>query len=223
MTLKEIAQHVCDVTGLTDNLSVDQAKAFVRRRWQMLWDFHLWRQSLIVAQMQVMAGSDTYAAHHETDQITGAKLRDRNGNDILLLPVGDDFGEELFPEHGTPKYFQQMPKNMGVLSFKLMPCPVDDYVMSLKGKRKCPPLTNDEDEPSISGSSNALIAYSMGDMFEYMRQFTKAQAKFTEAVAHQEKMIEIERAQSANIPVLRPLATYTGHDFNCEMYWEAGL
>jgi uncharacterized protein YggU (UPF0235/DUF167 family) len=216
MTLKEIAQHVCDVTGLTDNLSVDQARSFVKRRWQMLWDFHLWRQSLVTVEIDVVKDVDTYALPEAFDQVTGAKLAGES--EEALLPVGDDFGAPLYKHLLRPRYFQQMPKVSGILCVKLIPKPDKEYLMPVSGKRKCVMLEADGDEPSISGSANALIAYAMGDMLELMRQFGKAQTKFAEGAAHQNKMVEIEKNQSANIPVLQPLQMNTGHSFNNEFY-----
>lgn len=205
LTLLEIATHVCEVTGLTDNLSVEQAKRFVRRRWQMLWDSRTWRQARAVDMLTVTAGEPEVALPVHLELVTAARLGERE-----LIGVRDSEAMQISPAYfyesqNSPVYFLTLPReNSGQLRLRLLPIPRDGGTLTVIGKRVCPELVEDGDRPLLSGSDNALIAYAMGDMFEFMRQFSKAQAKFTEGAAHAANMANLEDAQAAQVVRLIP-------------------
>jgi hypothetical protein len=61
MTLSEITSLVCDKVGKTDTESQDFVKACIKRRYQLIWDAHLWKDSLATATVSTQAtGALTY-------------------------------------------------------------------------------------------------------------------------------------------------------------------
>ncbi len=56
----------------------------------------------------------------------------------------------------------------------------DGLVLRVLGKRTCPRLTDDNDEPAIVGSEPCLIAAAMSDMLKRERQYGKAIAMATQ-------------------------------------------
>lgn len=49
MTLSEMASYVCTKVGQTDTPSVEACKLFLRRRYQMIWDSALWKETMFNA------------------------------------------------------------------------------------------------------------------------------------------------------------------------------
>lgn len=73
-----------------------------------------------------------------------------------------------------------------------------EEVITLLVKRRVTPLSHDSDTPSITGLVDALIANTVADLLERERQFAKAQAKRTEAVALTAGLLFAERTQGQN-------------------------
>jgi hypothetical protein len=65
-------------------------------------------------------------------------------------------------------------------------------------KRKPKPLLNDLDVPTIRNVENALLAYTMADMLELLRQYAKAQLKAQEAGSFLAEARDLERNQGQN-------------------------
>lgn len=57
MTLAMIAEHVCRKIGKTDAESVADCKAFARRRHEMIYDRALWKDTLDIREVDVLAGA----------------------------------------------------------------------------------------------------------------------------------------------------------------------
>jgi hypothetical protein len=49
MTLTDLANHICEQTGMSDTDDVTAAKMFLQRRLEMIWNSQLWRASLVEA------------------------------------------------------------------------------------------------------------------------------------------------------------------------------
>ena len=77
--------------------------------------------------------------------------------------------------------------------------PVNSRTGLIFFKRTFNPLVNDSDAPLIDGIDNALLCAAESDMLEGQRQYGKAQAKMSEAVAMIGTMQDLERQQSANL------------------------
>jgi hypothetical protein len=57
MNIAEMASHVCAKVGQTDEESVAACKGFLDRRYRMIWDSALWRDSLTLFSLQTTANS----------------------------------------------------------------------------------------------------------------------------------------------------------------------
>jgi hypothetical protein len=62
-------------------------------------------------------------------------------------------------------------------------------------KRKPKPLLNDLDTPTIRNIENALLSYTLADMLELLRQYSKAAAKAQEAAAFLAEARDMEANQ----------------------------
>lgn len=80
-------------------------------------------------------------------------------------------------------------------------------VFTVLFKRKVDPLVDPNDTPRLRNIDNALVAYGMADMYEYMRQNQKAQSKMQEAQALIEQAIDIEQNQQGSIMQITPVST----------------
>lgn len=76
--------------------------------------------------------------------------------------------------------------------------------INVLGKRRIRPLMSDLDELQIRGIENAVLAYVEGDMLERMKQYGKAQVKFSEGQTMLAVARDTERAQSAHVQRLTP-------------------
>lgn len=81
----------------------------------------------------------------------------------------------------------------------LMRAPKDTSAMVLAlCKRKVDLLKRDLDEPLLRNAQQFLLDIAEGDMLQRLRQFSKANVKFQEAMAQRASMIEQETNQSAS-------------------------
>lgn len=80
MTLSELAQHSCEIVGKTDSVTLALAKGFIRRRWRMVWDQRLWKQS-VAATTMVVLGSPTLSTEEDREMYQLNPL-------IMPYPVG---------------------------------------------------------------------------------------------------------------------------------------
>ncbi|MEW6303497.1 MAG: hypothetical protein AB1705_08510 [Verrucomicrobiota bacterium] len=80
---------------------------------------------------------------------------------------------------------------------RIMTKPNQDTAMKALVKKRHQPLTYDYDEPDLLGIENTLLAFAQGDMLEWMRQYSKANLKFQEALGLLEAYKIKEVAQEA--------------------------
>jgi hypothetical protein len=81
---------------------------------------------------------------------------------------------------------------------RLFDTPSQAFVLKVVGKVKCDTLDFDNQEPTLRGCENVLIAFAQGDMLERERQYDKAQAMFAEAAMLLEQLKRIEVVQQAH-------------------------
>lgn len=96
---------------------------------------------------------------------------------------------------------------------RLVEIPNVSTVIRVLGKRACPGLDNDADEPAITGSTNALLAFALADMLERARQYGKAAAKLqNEAVPLLGQLKAQETVQQAHNVQIVPESGYGEHE-----------
>lgn len=85
MTKAEIASHVCEVVGTTDDESIALCKKFIQRRYELIWDSHPWRETLDVCTATVLSGyrNAVFTGSPDIERILVAVESDR----LDLAPV----------------------------------------------------------------------------------------------------------------------------------------
>lgn len=73
MTLSDMASYICTKTGQSDADSVAAAKTFLARRYQMLWDAALWKESLSIVSVQVPNWSTICSLNFPVDQVVAVR------------------------------------------------------------------------------------------------------------------------------------------------------
>ena len=196
MTKSDIAQFVADKLQKTDQGSLNLLKSFVDRRYEMIWNAALWRESL---------GTTSYSVAADTSEVTL--------NSAVDLPVAAAWDNEeitpvdysavfrvdpkMFDESGAVAKFIVLAKGAnGSSKIKLLRKPKEAKTLLILGKTKMTPL-GDEDSPLISGVDNALVAFVEGDMLEHLRQYQKAQLKYQEASSQLAIAKDMETHQTA--------------------------
>lgn len=226
MTLSEIASFVTTKLSQTDSDSVAACKEFTNARYRMIWDSHLWTESLGITSVTVIAGNTQLLIENPSDYLlfqdpngtqfyidtpVAVKLVDSSDNQtelpaadwVSFFQVDPSVFDSASAHRNTPRNFINLPRYQGLASIRLVPTPSVDSTAYVLGKVKWQEL-EDSHSPVLRGIDNALIAYVEGDMLERARQYGKAQAKFSEAAAHVGTMKDLEKGQMQSISRIIP-------------------
>jgi hypothetical protein len=215
MTLQQIADFCASKIGIADNQTIAKAKSFAQHRWRIVWNRYTWRQSRIQQTITVDAGIQDVTLSPDIDFPIAVRW---NGS-VELLVTSDLTMLRNFPlgmdGTGIVTGFDPLPKDSSQNArIRLYQIPQEGGSMLIIGKAKCPELAADTDSPSIPGADETIIAAVLGDLMQWLRQYTKAQAHFEEAQAHLSNMMQIEQDVAANdiriIPVTEPSVTASG-------------
>jgi hypothetical protein len=191
----------------------------------MLWNAQLWDESVSIIALVPQAhpielqGVDfVESAWHRRDPAEpwrklkpiGLTLMDRNGAQLFA----DQDSPDVRPEYFAQKQTKSASAGAASLSGDGQMHSVIVTVLPAIGeqlgqfrftiKNQCPALANDSDVPTLPACDNALLAYTLGDMLQDLRQYTKANAMFAEAQAHVQTMTNAALNQKSNPQVLLP-------------------
>lgn len=216
MNLLEIATHCAETIGLTDNLTITQAKKFARLRWKMICDQVNWRQLRREVLGSVPANTEEVVLPDDVELVLGVRI----GGNRELLPSSDlsqlAMDPAGFGASGATLSFSPGPKNTaGRATIRLHRPLSQDTQVLLLCKLKCPALDNDSDTPLIAGVAQCLCAFTLVDLYRWMRQFSKAEAMTQEATAHLARMVDLETSQAATVARFIPYVEpgYDGSDW----------
>lgn len=218
MTKSNIANYVGEKVHSTDDDSQSVFKTFVDRRYEMIWNAELWRESLGTVSQTVASGVDTVSLSTTMDFPVSAYWDEREITPVDYQRVFQ-MNPALLAETGTPTDFIVLPKvtsASGTYSqIKLLRIPDDAKTLLVLGKLYVTEL-GDNDSPMLSGVDNTLVAFVEADALEYLQQYAKAQAKLQEAAAHLQLMRDMEKHQSARVQQLVPdvESAWGYNDFN---------
>lgn len=211
MTKATLCDRVCRKLQMTDDESIESCKEFFDHRYQMIWDYALWKDS---------QASETQALTAETQIVTlGATFEFpvavRVGN-MRLVPIDHgtvfQLDPEVFERTGTATAFINLAKdNSGRARIQLLEKPREAVEALILGKLKHTALADGE-APTLTGIENCLLAFVEGDMLELDRQYGKAGNKIAEGNAHLQKMRELENNQAAREPRIIPGGTGSEYD-----------
>lgn len=188
--------YVTDKFGITSSATVTRAKGFYDVRYRMIWDRYYWKQTKVSETSTLSANDQDITLTAAIDRVVAVRWNKRR-----LLPVNQEqvfqIDPEAFDSAGEVVGFSELPKDSsGLTRIRLYQIPQEGKELVVLGK--APPETlNDNETPRLSGIDQALQAYILGDLWQSIRQFTKADKLYAEAEAFLTKMIEIEKEQSA--------------------------
>ena len=100
--------------------------------------------------------------------------------------------------------FIVLPKSAGDARIKLLRKPSVAKDILILGKLNLVAL-GDTDSPLINGIDNVLLGLVEGDMLEHVRQYQKAQLKYTEAMNQLTIAKDLEKQQSASNTRIIPM------------------
>ena len=179
MTKLEIANYVGEKVHSTDSDSIAVFKQFVDRRYEMIWNAELWRESMGTYSTSVSSGTSVIDLTIEMDFPVSAYWDEREITPVDYQRVFQ-INPALLDESGTPTDFIVLSKSVSARGtrprIQLIRVPNETKTLLVLGKLVVTPLT-DNDSPTISGIDNALVTYVEADAREYLQQYAKAQAK----------------------------------------------
>lgn len=206
LNILDIANRACGLVGLDDAPTREQAKEFCRTRWKLLWGAELWPQARSVASVTLAAGADTVSLP-ATLELPTLVRRDADG---VVVPAEYELAAMLTDPDafrsrpGAPLYWTQIEPAGGQVRLRFSHAPATAMPLTVIGKRTCPEMANDADMPTIPGADLALIAHVEADLYEWMRQLAKSQAKRSEAIALQSQMLDQANNQAGQVSRFTP-------------------
>lgn len=205
MTLLELKNFTTAKLGITDAATKAQAGEFLKMRWVMIWNAQPWRQARWQETVSVAAGTQDVALSAAVEFVIACRWKDQNELMPMSVEAAFSMNPSGYDQQGTPAAFAQIAKTAGGLAqIRLFQIPNETQNLLVIAKRKCVALVTDTDSPLIPGVDECLQAFAMGDLFQWIRQFGKAQACFEEANALLAKMVEIETAQTTEVRRIIP-------------------
>ena len=210
MTKADIAQFVADKLQKSDAGSLVLLKSFVDRRYDMIWNSGLWRETLGTTSYSV-AVDENEVTLNSTVHFPVSAAWDNNEIAPTNLDTVFRIDPELLSQSGTPIQFLVLPNSteedtLGQAVIQLIKKPDTAKTLLVLGKLKVVAL-DDLDSPKINGIDNALLAFVEADMLQHLRQYGKAQVMQQEASAQLAVCRDLETSQSAKISKLVPEMT----------------
>lgn len=204
MTRAEIIAYCTAKLGLTDSATTTIAGTFVDARHAMLWNEENWRQTRYQETVAVTAGTQDITLGTNCEFVTAARWADR----YELLPTSGTAALAQnaagYDASGPVLAFEQLGKNSsGLVQIRLLQIPAESKNLLVLGKRKVLAL-GVSDTPPIPGEDQCLCEFVMGDLYEWLRQPSKAGYFYQKAGILLQKMKEIETQQSGEIRRIIP-------------------
>jgi hypothetical protein len=204
-----MASFVCNKVGRTDTPSIESCKGFLGRRYELIWDSQLWKDSMTTVTVAVAAGQQDVQLGTDIDRVVAVRC-DTTG----LTPVQQEavyyIDPTLFDKYGTPASYVIMPASTtGGAIIRLVTRPSKATTITVLGKRKVTcvnpsgillnrSLSDYTDSPYLRGIDHSLLAFAEGDMLTRERQYGKAQLVYSEASSTLRIAYNLEMGQQAS-------------------------
>jgi hypothetical protein len=207
MNLDALVDYATTKLGITDLDARTAAAKFADGRWAMIWNHAIWRQTRVSTEIAVPAGTQEVVLPATIDLVHAVRIA---GN-AMLMPTIDIDALWLDPagrdQPGATAAFSVLGKNdAGLTRILLHRPPQADTTLLVLGKLPPTRLLLGTDTPmGIPGATECLVAFVLGDLHQWIRQFSKAQAFFTEANALLAKSVEQETHQNAETRRIIPI------------------
>lgn len=185
MDAGQIVDHACGLSGMEDAPTREIAWEFLRNRWSLVWNAYLWRTGMRAAVFGPDSPRDRLTLPAEPEMICEVRV-----GETPYFPEADADPSGL--------WFRQ--EGLDVFLFPPMPTGVSAIV------RWKPPAAELEETTLVPlpGGAECLLAFVTADLYEYMRQLAKSQAKLQEAAALLERMKSVETGQRSRSAMLIP-------------------
>jgi hypothetical protein len=221
MTLAEIANFCAETLGMPETQTIAQAKKFAQARWKMIWDFADWKQAHHEVIAPVPAATEEVELPVEVELVKAVRI----GGNRELLPssqitqIGID--PAGFGNSGPTYAFSPVARSdAGAVRIRLHRPLSEEQELLFLCKRKCAELAADTDKPLIPGVDQCLIAFTLGDLYRWQRQHTKAAELYQEAQAHLQQMVRLETIQTAQTVRFVPFTEPGG--YSSDVDWLVG-
>lgn len=219
MTLDDIANAACAKVGIiNESYELDLARNFANYRYKLIYDTYQWLDSRTTVPSTIVAAGPYLVMPPEIERVISIRYSDKSGspglNDRQLEPVNSSFLAEaspgIFEETGQPQYYEEFTDPASTeRRIRLFPTPDVDGAMLIIGKQPVDVLTSNS-TPRLRNIDNALMAYVIGDLWEYLRQSGHAGEKFKEAQSLLQGAQTLESGQ-ANRPRQSKQLTVAGN------------
>lgn len=219
MTRTETIAYCTAKLGITDLAAQTIAAQFYDARWSMLWNEEDWRQTRYQETIAVGVGTQDVTLGANCEFVKACRW----AGSQELLPISDVAALAMNPigydTAGPVLGFVPIGKtSAGLAQIRLMQVPSEAKNLLVIGKRKVLALAG-SDTPPIPGADQVLNEFVMGDLYEWLRQLTKAAQFFQKGGILLQKMKEIETQQSAEIRRIIPIeqvldGNFGGDSFN---------
>ncbi len=195
-TKGQMVDYVTDKFGITTEEVKNRARGFYDVRYRMIWDRFYWKQTKVSETASVAANQQDVTFTSLIDKVVAIRWNNRR-----LLPVNQEqvfqLDPEAFDSQGEVVGFSELPKDSSGLSrIRLYEIPQEAKEVLVLGKAPPETLTHGQ-SPRMVGIDQSLQAYVLGDLWQSIRQFSKANELYREAETFLNQMIKIEQEQSA--------------------------
>lgn len=185
MDAGQIVDHACRLAGMEDDPTREIAWDFLRNRWSLVWNAYLWRTGLKTATF----GPDYYREFLTLPSVPEI-VAEVSTDDSQYLPESD-------ARPNTPRFTVS---GATIMLYPPLPPGASAFV---RYKAPVAELAETTLIP-LPGGAECLLAFVTADLYEYMRQLAKSQAKLQEAAALLERMKSVEVGQRSSSATLIP-------------------
>jgi hypothetical protein len=219
MTLAEIKTYCTSKLGIADATALSMAELFAKQRWRTLWNEADWKQARYEQALVVASNTQDVTLDTKFDTVKAVRYSDAQElpsvsdmTAFMLDPAAYHFIGSPNNQFGTPVAFVPLGRQAvtGALQIRLIRATAQQCNLLVIGKCKPIELTTgavdseNVQEVPIPGGSECLCEFVMGDLYEWLRQFDKAEWYQKRAAILLEKMKEIETAQASEVRRIIP-------------------
>lgn len=202
-SLSELADAVCSRSGEYTPDSVILAKDFLRRRYRMIWDSFLWKDSVTTVDSATVNAQSYIAMPAGLERAISVVV-----NGTMMEPIDSAYLMQTNPtistKSGVPTVFEEYDVS-GSKRIKLLPIPDGVYTVTVAGKKTVTNLTADTDVPAIRNIDNALIAFAVSDLHALRGRVDQSKAALDEGTAEVQAARTLESQQTVRARMAKPL------------------
>lgn len=185
MDAGQIVDHACRLAGMEDDPTREIAWDFLRNRWSLIWNAFLWRTGLKTA---------TFGPDYYREFLTLPSVPE------IVAEVSTDDSQYLPESDARPNMPRFTVSGATIMLYPPLPQGASAFV---RYKAPAAELAETTLIP-LPGGAECLLAFVTADLYEYMRQLAKSQAKLQEAAALLERMKSVEVVQRMGSATLIP-------------------